>query len=333
MAQTYDEEFIHAMRRGIEEMLPEWGLPRESEVALLNISENATFLAQTPTHGHRIIIRVNRPGYHTKQEIESELHWVEHLRLEQVVRTARPLELKSGGRIGSLTYLDEPYMVVGFDFLPGKEPSPEHDLREHFHTLGAITAKLHKHSRGWVPPVGFKRKIWDFDAMLGSLQLWGNWRQAIGLELKHVPLLEKVATLLEKQLAVYGKDRGRFGLIHADIRLANILIDNDDLGVIDFDDCGYSWFMYDFAAAISFMEEDEQISSLQESWLIGYRSISEIHPDDEKMLPTFIMLRRMLLTAWLASHSETETAKEIGAGYTMGTVRLAQQYLESSANR
>ena len=39
------------------------------------------------------------------------------------------------------------------------------------------------------------------------------------------------------------------------------------------------------------------------------------------------MLRRLLLVAWIGSHSETELAQEMGVGYTDGTVGLCEDYL------
>ena len=43
----------------------------------------------------------------------------------------------------------------------------------------------------------------------------------------------------------------RFGLDHADLRIANLLVDGGHMLVIDFDDCGLAWFMYDWATAVS----------------------------------------------------------------------------------
>jgi Ser/Thr protein kinase RdoA (MazF antagonist) len=329
MTTTYNERVIEEMRSDIRNILHEWDLPTDSKVSLLNISENATFIAKPPmdNDGDSVILRVHRPDYHTKQEIESELVWVDSLRIQGIVSTAEPLEVRSGGKISSLKNGSGERFVVGFEFLSGNEPSPENDLRQDFFTLGAITAKLHDHTKSWATPIGFKRKIWDFDSMLGNTPLWGDWRRAIGLDQNCAGILNETVNLLEQQLDTYGKDKSKFGLIHADLRLANLLIDGEKLNVIDFDDCGYSWLMYDFAAAISFMEEDEQIPDLQKSWVEGYRSISFLTEEDEAALPMFVILRRILLTAWLASHSETETAQELGAGYTNGTIRLAKQYL------
>ncbi|MEM8759566.1 MAG: phosphotransferase, partial [Pseudomonadota bacterium] len=120
----------------------------------------------------------------------------------------------------------------------------------------------------------------------------------------------------------------RFGLIHADLRLANLLIDETGhIGVIDFDDCGFGWFMYDFAAAVSFYEHEPFIPDVQAAWIEGYREVADLPAEDEAMLGTFVMLRRLLLTAWLASHAETPTAQELGNGYTDGTVALAERFL------
>lgn len=330
MTTPYGDAIIEEMQQGITGLLQEWNLPCNSQVSLLNISENATFLAASPHADKKIIVRVHRPDYHTRQEVESELIWVDSLKDQGIVTTATPLELASGGKIAALPNGNADRMVVGFEFLPGQEPMPEHDLKDDFFTLGAITAKLHDHTKGWPIPIGFKRKVWDFDSMLGSRPLWGDWRNAMGLDDDGRKVIDQTANLLEKQLDEYGKSKQRFGLIHADLRLANLLVDGENLSVIDFGDCGYSWFMYDFAAAISFMEEDEQIPALQKSWVEGYRSVAKLAQEDEAAIPMFIMLRRILLTAWLASHSDTDTAKELGDEYTLGTLRLAKAYLASS---
>ena len=140
-------------------------------------------------------------------------------------------------------------------------------------------------------------------------------------------LLQRVADALAERVRVYGQPSHRFGLVHADLRLANLLVDGARLGIIDFDDCGFSWFFYDFAAAVSFMEHEPIVAELQNAWLEGYRQIAPVSKADEAMLPVFVMLRRMLLTAWIASHSDTETARRMGTEYTEGTVAMGERFL------
>jgi len=47
-------------------------------------------------------------------------------------------------------------------------------------------------------------------------------------------------------------------------------------------------------------------------------------------IPTFVILRRILLSAWFASHSEVPMAQQMGKSYTDGTVELAEQLLSGT---
>jgi Ser/Thr protein kinase RdoA (MazF antagonist) len=318
---------IARMQTELGAALPLWDLSSQSTVSFLSHSENTTFLARDPASGRSLVLRVQRIGYHTAAEIKSELAWIDALIAEEIVVTPRPVADGEGRRLSPIVLNGSPRQIAAFEFLNGKEPDPSDDLVAWFGKLGAISARLHAHSRRWKRPPDFQRKVWDFHAMLGNRPLWGDWRAGLGLRDDGRKLLEKVAGALEQRLDTYGHTNDRFGLVHADLRLANLLVDGARLGVIDFDDCGFSWFFYDFAAAVSFMEHEPVVAALQASWLDGYRAIAPVSREDELMLPIFVMLRRMLLTAWIASHSDTETALKLGTDYTDGTVAMGERFL------
>jgi 4-aminobutyrate aminotransferase-like enzyme/Ser/Thr protein kinase RdoA (MazF antagonist) len=331
MAEIYDDLFLGRLEAGLRDALPRWGLSSGTELQLLTISENATFRASDPKSGSDVIFRVHRPGYHSKAEIGSELAWVEALRRDGVVATLEAMPQTDGELIADIDDEGVVRHVVAFGMLPGKEPDEGEDLARWFRELGAVNARLHAHARNWRKPADFVRKVWDFDAMLGEVQLWGDWRAGPGLNAQGRAVLEQTAALLGELLKAYGKEEDRFGLVHADMRLANLLVDGDTLFVIDFDDCGFSWFLYDFAAAISFKEHESYIPALQAAWIEGYRTVAPLSDEDCAMIPVFVMLRRMLLTAWIASHSETPMAQAMGEDYTHGTVALARTFLDSYA--
>lgn len=329
MGGPYNAEVLDEVQSRLNGLLEQWAIDPRANVALLRISENATFLAKEPIGDHQIILRVHRPGYHSQQEIASELAWISALRTTGVVRVPAPLPMVDGAEISALDLGGEVRYVVAFEFLPGKELDPgDGDLAQGFETLGAISARLHAHARTWSPPAGFVRKTWDFNSAFGPDPLWGDWRAALGLTADGREILERLARVLRQRLDDYGRDQDRFGLIHSDLRLANLLADGKDLSVIDFDDCGFSWFMYDFAAAISFLETEDYVPDLQEAWVKGYRRVGHLGDEHIAMLPTFVMFRRLLLTAWIATHAETETASSAGLGaYTEGTIALAEAHL------
>jgi Ser/Thr protein kinase RdoA (MazF antagonist) len=326
----YDAAFLERLEQGLRAALPAWGLPADAPVRLLTISENATFVADHPDDG-RIVFRVHRPSYHTEAEILSELAWIGALIDEGAISTPCPRPTTDGRLLGSFEDQGSLRHVAAFEFMSGAEPAASEDSVPWFRRLGAVSGRLHHHTRSWNRPAAFRRKTWDYHAMLGCRPLWGDWRAGLGLDVQGRRVLERAATELERRLAAYGQGTDRFGLIHADLRLANLLVEGDRLGIIDFDDCGFSWFMYDFAAAVSFFEHDPVVPALQEAWLEGYRSEATVSAEDEAMMPVFLMLRRMLLTAWIASHAETPTAQDMGKPYTAGTVELAERFLAAHA--
>jgi Ser/Thr protein kinase RdoA (MazF antagonist) len=326
-AAMHSEDFIGRLEAGLRTVMLRWGLSPETRLTLLAVSENVTFRAEDPHSRRDLVFRVHRPGYHSISEIASELAWLAALRKDDVVDTLTPVLQTDGGLIADIDDDGTLRYVTAFKFLPGREPDEGTDLTSWFQELGAVSARLHAHARFWTRPRGFVRKTWNFETTLGSEPHWGDWRDAPGLTSEGRQVLEETSQLLRELLDAHGETSATFGLIHADLRLTNLLIDNDRLQVIDFDDCGFGWYLYDFAAAISFLEHEPYVPDLLDAWVAGYRSVAPLSDDEVAMIPVFIMLRRMLLTAWIASHSETPTAQQMGEDYTHGTVALARAFL------
>ncbi|MEU8271538.1 phosphotransferase [Sphaerisporangium sp. NPDC049002] len=306
-----------------------YGLSPAARVKLINVSENATFLV---TDGDlRTVLRVHRLGYHSPEAIGSELDWLSALRDEAGVRTPAVLPALDGSRV--VTVEDPgsaPRDCVMFEFVPGTEPA-EHRLVEYFEPLGAMTARMHLHARRWARPAGFTRFHWDADAAFGPVPRWGRWQDGAGVDREAHAVLSRLERTLRERLERFGRGPERYGLIHADLRLANLLVDGAaGTTVIDFDDCGLGWYLYDLGAAVSFIEHHPHVPQMIDSWVRGYRSVLGLPRDDENEIWTFIMFRRLLLVAWIGSHSAVDVARELGAGYTRGSCELAERYLSGS---
>ena len=67
------------------------GIGPDAALTLLNVSENATYAVDDLATGERSVLRVHRPGYHTRAAVESELAWIQALRAEHVVATPEVL--------------------------------------------------------------------------------------------------------------------------------------------------------------------------------------------------------------------------------------------------
>jgi len=313
----------------VTDALPRWGLSPDTAVSVLNLSENATFALSDPRSGVELVVRVHRAGYSSAEEIRSELAWLEALGHERVVDTATPVLGVDGERLQTLSSSTAAPSrhAVAFARLPGTAPDPAIDAVRWFDRLGELTARMHGHARSWRLPPGFRRKRWDLDAMVGPKAFWGPWQAAIGLTPAGSAVIESALATISARLARYGAGAQRFGLVHADLHLANLLVHDDQLRIIDFDDCGFSWFMYDFATAVSFIEHQPALPDLLAAWIAGYGRAGSLTEADIAEIPSLVVLRRILLTAWIASHGEVPMAQQMAAGYTEGTVELAQRLL------
>lgn len=304
-------------------------LPSGSTPSLLNLSENATYRIHAP-NGGRWALRIHRDGYQSQEAIASELAWAMDLRRHGVATTPNPLPGRDGALIQHVAHprMARARHAVLFDWETGSEPGIGDDLVGCFKTLGETAARMHVHARAWQRPRWFTRHSWTFDTALGEHRPhWGRWRAGVGMERASEQLFERTVGLIGKRLAAYGTGKQRFGLIHADLRLANLLIDGSGVKVIDFDDCGFSWYMYDAATPVSFHEHEPQVPELIEHWKEGYRRVLPLSREDEAEIPTFVMLRRILLVAWIASHIEAEYPRSLGAGYTDASLPLCEDYL------
>jgi Ser/Thr protein kinase RdoA (MazF antagonist) len=304
----------------------------DASVTLIHVSENATFLVRD-ADGGRSVLRVHRLGYHTRTAIESELAWMSALRAEAGIRTPRVLPAIDGRPVIEATGRH----CVRFEFLPGTEPPGTADAGTavpHFAELGAITARMHAHARRWQRPSWFTRFRWgDDDAfgtpLTGATGRWGSWRDGVGVGAAEAGILRRLEGRLRERLAAFGTSPERFGLIHADTRLANLLVHDGSTAVIDFDDAGFGWYLYDLATTVSFFEDDPAVPALAAAWLDGYQRTAAIPltTSDVAETWTFILFRRLLLTAWIGSHPAAADAAVLGADYTRGTCDLAERYL------
>jgi Ser/Thr protein kinase RdoA (MazF antagonist) len=331
LTQTQQLPLLHELAVAASRL---YELPQPLDVSLVNLSENATFRVTAQT-GQRWALRIHRDGYHSRAAVASELAWVIALRKAGVAVTPIPLAGRNGELIQHLSHARMPRArnIVLFAWEDGHEPDIGEDLTAPFQRLGETVARMHEHAKVWQRPAWFERHTWDFETSLGEANPhWGRWRDGIGVGPPETKLFQRTVDHIGKRLAAYGKGPERFGLVHGDPRLANILIDGDTVKIIDFDDCGFSWYMYDAATPVSFHEHEPQVPELIDAWMQGYRKVASLSKSDEAEIPTFIMLRRLLLVAWIGSHHETDLAKSMGLPYTVGTTDLCENYLSNTTS-
>src|SRR5690625_2337519 len=204
--------------------MKEFGFSPTAQKRLINLSENSTYLIDDPDDGRERILRVHRQDYHAKESIESELMWLDAVRTDTSIRVPTLIPADDGRRVVSVWHEGHIRHTVLFDKIGGVEPAEELIGKTDFHTLGGLTAILHRHALEWQLPSGFHRFSWDWEHTLGNRPRWGRWEDGIGIGSSEVAHLSSVCELIRTKLDSYGTGADRFGLVHADLRLANLLV-------------------------------------------------------------------------------------------------------------
>lgn len=327
-----DATLPEALRTALESLLRAYGLA-DGRFALINKSENTTFRVDPVGGGRPLVLRLYRVGQRSDAEIQSELDWMEALRTQARISTPRALGRRDGGRISRVTLPDgTATSCVLFEHLSGVEPLSE-GLALWFERLGTISAEIHLHGRSWRRPQSFQRPRLDYVTLIGPRAVWGSWERAPGLDVAAVAVLRRVSEEIAKRLAEYGQTPDRFGLIHGDLRLANLLVDGPRIHVIDFDDCGIGWFLYDLSTSISLIEHLPQAESLVQAWLHGYQRLVPLADVHIEMVRHLIMMRRLQVLSWFGRNLGSALVLEYSPVVVPATVAAAESYLRLGTRR
>ncbi len=302
-----------------------------AHIKLIHYSENHTY--KVTSNNTTSILRISRVKYHTLNQIKSELKWIDALSCKTNLLVAKPIGSRSGN-MAETVELDsgQKFICCMFEYIAGITPEFS-DLKDSiplFNELGYKTAILHNFCKSWGEAAALDRPKWDCESTIGDKAKWGSWKYFEGFIKPEIELLDEAKNTIEHHISDYGCNKDNFGLIHSDIRFANLIQTDTDVFIIDFDDSAFSWYMYDIACSLSFIEDDANISELACAWLEGYAKQSSLDCKDIKMIATFIMMRRLQLTGWLASHSDSDPVPGFKEGWIEGTLKVAKLYLEDS---
>lgn len=320
---------IQRYGQAAQKALAVYGLAGDYELVLHHRSENVTYLVVHGRTKRRYgAMRVGRPGYHTLEETGAEMQWLDRIAAENTVTIAAPIRDPLGRVVVSVEAGGQQFHCVLCEYLTGQAPDPESGDRGYwcFQRIGEAAARLHLQTLGWRESRSLCRPVWDYEALLGEYGLFGNWRVCRGLGDGGHRLLSLVCGQIESRLKEYGRDPARFGLIHTDLRAANLLVEDCQLKVLDFDDCGFCWYLFDLAASFSFVENHVEISGWIQAWLKGYTAVRKLCQEDYDMIPTFLMARRIQLLAWITSHDDSDPVGTYRDGFLAGTLNMAKEY-------
>ena len=183
-------------------------------------------------------------------------------------------------------------------------------------------ARFHLACDAWDRPSGFKRCLWDAEGLLGDSPRWGRFWDNPTLDVITRDLLTEFRKKARYDLAALSLDTG---LIHADLVRENVLLDGDTLRLIDFDDGGFGYRLFDVATALLKNRGEPNYSALQKALLDGYQSV---RPLDMEPLDLFLALRAVTYVGWIVPRMEERGAQVRNTRFIKDAQDLCGAYLE-----
>ncbi|TBW58170.1 aminoglycoside phosphotransferase [Marinobacter halodurans] len=316
--------------------LRHWGL-EGSDIDLVKYRENAVYKIST-AHGRRFALRIHRHGYHSEASLRSELEWMSALR-ESGIPVPEVIPATDGRLLisESTDAVVNPHNIDLFAWIDGSPMgSVEQGLGDNaeqitqlYSELGRLAARLHNQSTRWSMPEGFERHAWDRDGLVGDTPFWGRFWELELLDKQQRRLMERVRDRIAEALSGYDQSPQRYGLIHADFVPENLMTENGNVRLIDFDDAGFGWHMFELATALYFIQEEACYPLAREALIAGYRQERALTAEDLDRMELFLTARGCTYLGWIRSRQETDTAREMAPDLIRRACEQAERFLAS----
>ena len=167
---------------------------------------------------------------------------------------------------------------------------------ELFVRYGRLLGRIHRLSKSYEPSdMAWRRPEWDDPININMIDY---------LSPADAVVREKFDDLMG-YLHNLPKDDQSYGLIHQDAHAGNFFVDDaGNITLFDFDDCAYSWYVYDLAMAVFYAvtNRDDAEKFGKHFWSLfwsAYQQENNLDPRWLRAMPAFMKLREIDLYAIL----------------------------------
>ena len=301
--------------------LPEWGIDRSAGIELIKHRENTIFKVVNAEAKTRHVLRVHRASYNTPNDVQSELQWMQALRRSGVL-TPEVVMTQDGKLIKELKASNVPEVrtIDLFRWIDAQElgriedgANDDPETLGKYRVMGEAAARLHNHAATWPLPAGFTRHAWNGEGLLGEQPVWGRFWESGLLDSAQRRQMNAIRSKAASLLEEFGDTRDRYGLIHADLVPENLMMGANGVYIIDFDDMGFGWHLFDLATIMFWHYGTQHYDALYRSMIAGYRMQRELTDEMLEWFQLFLILRGTTYVGWCYTRQETQFAREMAA--------------------
>ena len=322
----------------VQSACPAFGIASDAEFEFVKYRENVVFRV---VDGDAVyVMRLHRYNHRTDAQVQTEIRYMQMLfsaglAVSEVVPT-----LQNTGFATVRDTAGREYQVDVQHWVPQSAPlgdcgdawaGAEHPSTDSFRQLGEVCGQFHKvsHRTGKIP--GFSRDAWDAEGLVGSPPLWGDPRRLATNDTDRATIdtaMQNIRNALEQ----LGSGPEVYGVIHADFSPENVLLSPGQLTLIDFDDFGEGWWLFDLATVLFWYQQHPRAAQYRDALLDGYQQHFPIPDTAYRMLDAFILARGLTYLGWAADRPDDETSAFLRAEVLSVVINLCRDFNNQYTN-
>ncbi len=299
------------------QLLKDYGV-QDAQVSCINFEFNATFSVETES-GTKYALRININSTRTVENMKGEIEWVRHLNRTSGINTPTPIATLDDQYIVSGLHADSGQTLYGvmYSWLEGEELGDEPTLSQLLE-VGRAIATLHQESADFALSADaalptFNDFFWGTEDFLFS-------RKSVLSDVDRASIQQAHDQIMKYTNELY--QNSPVHIIHADMHGWNLMWNEGQLSIFDFDDCGYGVEAQDLAVTLYYLDTPEQ----DEALLNGYKSVRPLPTYSAKAMKALLLQRRLLLLNYLFE-TKNQEHKEMLPAYLEKSLERVSTFL------
>lgn len=321
-----------------EQALRCWNLRPDS---LRLLAYGSKVIIRVKAAGADYALRLYRPGPVNEKWLRSELTWLSMLRRRTDLLAPFPVSAPIDGgeqmlfelRADRLPAAPTVYAAL-FEFIEGHVMSARELRPIDVFRIGEYLGKLHRIGQ-FSPPAGFDRPVLYWEGLFGDESLYASPAEGELIGDEQRAILDELAVRLLGPFSKLSSGDDNTGLIHADLLAKNIVFHQSTISALDFEFCGWGFFLYDLAPLLWELkgERAQDYAELEVAIWTGYTSIRPVAEEERELLEPFIAARQFASIRWILANLGNPTVKQVAASLIAERCEELKGFLETGILR
>ena len=174
----------------------------------------------------------------------------------------------------------------------------------------------------------------DYNGLFGEMGVYRLSEEAMQVFTdEQLTVMDAAAEKVKAAMDELGVSDTEFGLIHGDLLLQNILFHEGEVRALDFEYCGWGYYLYDLTPILWQLKPQARYPELEQALWDGYTSIRPLSSRHRELLETFIAGRQVASMRWVVANRHNPSYQGKVEGIMVQRAAELQGFLETGILR